>query len=290
MKYASLKYDISANLGDQIQTLAAEQYLPSVDCRVNRDTMAVDSLPEPHMVIMNGWFSHSAQNCFPPGENIIPVFYGFHISDWHGGRILEYFLSPHCISYLKKHEPIGCRDRKTMERLREKGVEAFYSKCLTLTFPKRSRSPDNGKVFLVGINKNAPLPESLGSKLVYVTHGVKDYFDDEIKISMAGHILEMYREQASLVVTSKIHCAMPCIAMGIPVVFFGDKNDYRISILEDLGLPIYPPDAKSETRSKIDWNPEAINIEEEKMEIRRKIREMMDDCLKKYSNRGFKAS
>ncbi|MGI9317386.1 MAG: polysaccharide pyruvyl transferase family protein [bacterium] len=275
MKYASMKYDISANLGDQIQTLAAEQFLPKVDCRINRDTMGRDGLEEPHMVILNGWFSHAKKNCFPPSKNVIPVFFGFHISDWHEGRILEYFLSPPCIAYLKDHGPVGCRDRKTMERLQDKGVNAFYSKCLTLTFPRREKDPKDGKIFLVGINKSAPLPESLDSSRVYVTHGVKDYYDDEIKISMAEHLLKMYREQAKMVITSKIHCAMPCIAMGIPVVFFGDENDYRISILRDLGVPIYSSMIKKEIREKIDWNPPPINLEPEKVEMRNKISEMI---------------
>ena len=34
----------------------------------------------------------------------------------------------------KIHMMQGCRDRGTMEILQAAGVEAYYSKCLTLTF------------------------------------------------------------------------------------------------------------------------------------------------------------
>ena len=276
MKFASLKYRISANLGDQIQTIAAEQFLPRVDLRVNRDTLAQANLNETHVLIMNGWFSHGTSSCFPPAENILPIFFGFHITDWHEGRILRYFLNEKCINYLKKNGPVGCRDRKTMERLQERGVDAFYSKCLTLTLPKREVTPNNGKVFFVGINDKASIPDVFKEPPIYVTHGVKDYYPDSIKHQMALHLLKMYKEQARLIVTSKIHCAMPCIAMGIPVVFFGNENDYRISILKDLGLPIYSSMVRKEIVNSIDWDPAPIDIESEKEQISKSLKALID--------------
>ncbi|WP_073095483.1 polysaccharide pyruvyl transferase family protein [Cyclobacterium lianum] len=49
----------------------------------------------------------------------------------------------------------------------------------------------------------------------------------------------LYKRYATLVVTSRLHCALPCIAMGIPVIFFGNPLDYRVSIIGELGLKIY---------------------------------------------------
>lgn len=48
---------------------------------------------------------------------------------------------------------------------------------------------------------------------------------------MAQDLLEGYAQCARLVITSKIDC-MPCLALGIPVVFLypADKrNDYHVS-------------------------------------------------------------
>ena len=37
------------------------------------------------------------------------------------------------IAYLKKHAPIGCRDKFTVQILNEKGIDAYFTGCLTLT-------------------------------------------------------------------------------------------------------------------------------------------------------------
>ncbi len=305
MKCANLTYTTSSNLGDQIQSLAIEQFLPSIDVKFDRDFLKEVNEKEKHLLIMQGWFSHFPERCFPPADCIIPVFFGFHITDWN--ESIEYFLNPQSINFLKHHEPIGCRDRKTMEMLLDRGVGAFYSKCLTLTFPKRDKEPENGKVFLVD-TKNIELPAFITKNTITLSHDVESLWDKDVKYQMAKQILQLYRDEASLVITTKLHCVLPCIAMGIPVIFFGNSADYRISILKDLQFPIYEP-IKIKNRyikyltirypliyriirgilnlfgidfwSKIDWNPKPFFIEKEKMEIiqgiKRRIKIVMDE-------------
>jgi hypothetical protein len=229
MKFASLKYNRSNNLGDEIESLAAEQFLPHLDKRFDRDSLHNISENEKYMLIMNGWFCHSPTDCFPPSDSIVPVFIGFHINK----KKTRYFLNPQCIEYFKKHEPIGCRDRRTMELLSTKGVDAFYSKCLTLTFPKRTKEPINGKVFLVDVD-SIPIPEPLYAGAIKITHITNDSWGDEIKTLLAKKLLAMYRDEARLVITTRLHCALPCIAIGVPVVYFGHSSDARTSLLKDL--------------------------------------------------------
>jgi len=298
MKFASLKYNFSGNLGDQIQTLAAEQHLPKIDKKFDRDNLKNVKENEKYMLIMNGWFSHFPQNSFPPSEAIVPVFFGFHISDWYGEKGKNHFFKPQSISYFKKHEPIGCRDRKTAEMLREKGVNSFYSKCLTLTFPKRVKEPKNGKVLLVDA-ENIPLPKFLTKNALKITQSVPDYYEDELKTKMAKKLLSLYRNEAKLVITTRLHCALPCLAMGIPLLFFGNENDYRISIIKDLQVPIYkaPPKRKGFLKlrpiynlyknifaflyyRKIDWNPKSYDIEAEKKKLISQINQMIEEKLK----------
>jgi len=63
VKIGLLKYEHSLlsvrpqNLGDEIQSLAALQFLPRVDTQFNRDTLSKAEADEPHLLIMNGWFS-----------------------------------------------------------------------------------------------------------------------------------------------------------------------------------------------------------------------------------------
>ena len=302
MKYAGFIYQSSSNLGDPIQSIAAEQFLPKIDTRVDRDLLHEVKLDETHLIIIQGWFSHFPERCFPPSKSLKPIFFGFHISDWNDSW--DYILKPENLEYLRNHAPIGCRDRKTADILSKYGVATFYSKCLTLTFPGREKTPKEGKVYLVNMH-GIPVPEDLKKGAVVVSQDVSEVWSEDLKFRMAQELLKAYRENARLVITTKIHTAMPCIAMGIPVVFFGNPFDYRISVLEDLNVPIYPyfkardlnyfPQFVSrnisfmkkmepyiQTRKlkykmgSINWDPMPVDIEAEKISIIRRFKEMLN--------------
>lgn len=284
IKFGLLKYDNEPNLGDEIQSLAALQFLPRVDAKFDRNNLTTAQATARHLLIMNGWFSQTPEKAFPPSDSILPLFVSFHIAGTN--ESLRHFLKPSSIEFFKKHEPIGCRDRKTMEMLRSKGVDAFYSKCLTITFPARQKEPKDGKVFLVDIDKRIPLPRHIRKGAVRVSHIVPPYISDETKFKLAQEILDMYRNEAKLVITTKLHCALPCIAMGIPVIFFGDPEDYRISVLRDLGLTINPYMLPKNgilrllnrfrlfiSAFRINWAPLPLRIEAEQ----EKMRNLMKD-------------
>jgi|GEM_PF-3366345 len=66
--------------------------------------------------------------------------------------------------------------------------------------------------------------------------------------------------------------------MGIPVIFFGNPQDYRVSIIKEFGLNIYDiPKNNSEVDSsnkaldrmfsKVDWSPETLDFRATKKEI-----------------------
>jgi len=282
MKIGLLKYDHEPNLGDEIQSLAALQFLPGIDAKFDRNNLSTAKADATHLLIMNGWFSQTPEKSFPPSDSILPIFVSFHIADTK--ESINHFLSPLSINYFKKHEPIGCRDKRTMEMLQSKGVEAFYTKCLTMTFERRQKSPENGKVFLVDIEKRIPMPRRIRKNAVRASHIIPPYISDDVKFSLAQELLDMYRNEAKLVVTTKLHCALPCIAMGIPVIFFGDPKDYRVSILKDLGLVInryvlpkgrFPRllnrIRRFSTALSVNWDPHPIDIEAEKEKLRKLV-------------------
>ena len=88
---------------------------------------------------------------------------------------------------------------------------------------------------------------------------------------------------AELVVTSRLHCALPCIALGTPVVFINDDpNDIRFSGYQKL-LTIHN---KSSIRS-INWdNVQPVDrdlvdeIAEQHMSV---YRERLNRCLDKVN-------
>ena len=285
MKYSSFKYALSGNVGDNVQSLAAEQHLPANDCRLDRDFLSSACVDQQTLLIMNGWFSQSPRTALPPTSNILPVFFGFHIHR----AFKDFLLTKETIAYLKAREPIGCRDVGTCEILADLGIEAFYSKCLTLTFPRRTQEPVNGEVFVVDAH-GIPLPPHLRENAVQVSQIVTHVLSDDTKRQIARELLDSYKTRAKLVITTKLHCAMPCVAMGIPVVFFGDPKDYRLAILKDIGIPIhhyaFPKSQFLKTLNKasiqlkgprqdIDWNPAPINLETEKAAMVHKLKQMV---------------
>jgi len=236
MKACSMKYSHSSmNLGDTIQSLAAEQFLPRVDVRIERDELNCVPRDETYLVIMNGFFEPAPGN-WPPSDSVCPVFFGFHMADKE--NVHDAMLSDESIRYFRCHQPIGCRDQITASLLREKGVDTYYSKCLTLTFPRRTSEPENGRIYIVDADE-APVSRQLAVQAIRLSHDVPHWLSDEQKRRLAQDRLDLYRTTASMVITTKLHCALPCIAMGIPVIFFGDPDEYRVSIIKDMGVPIH---------------------------------------------------
>lgn len=280
MRYLALEYvgppfDSVFNLGDDIQTLAVERLLPHVDGHVSRE--ALDRVSEPAIVAMNGFFMQSDH--WPPSPAVTPLFFAFHVAP--GKR--DVILSPRGVEYLKQHGPIGCRDEGTVALLAERGIEAYYSRCVTLTFERRSAAPKNGKVFMVAgssMDFTSIIPRSLRREAVYVNQAKLRLpcLSPALRRQMAAELLAAYRDHARLVITTKIHCAMPCIAMGIPVVFLYDaakRADYRVRLIEELVGIQYVSDSPLSGRwlnplrqGRIDWSPAAPDIEPLKADIR----------------------
>lgn len=256
MKKAVFYYD-TINLGDYIQTIATENALGcAIDYRLERDHLN-SPVPEDVLVIMQGYFSHYPYN-FPPHPLIHPVFYGYHI----GFRVKKALakdpgLLQSYLDYYRRHEPIGCRDNPTRDFLQSHGVDAFYSRCLTQTLPRRPNADKMDhfhKIFVVDICHDdhhiEPLKEVIQAEFPNdececVSHVLpinrffvraRTYSYSE-KYSLASELLERYKCEAKAIITSRIHCAMPCIAMGIPVFYVNrlvsqDQKDRQDPIRE----------------------------------------------------------
>ena len=252
MKYGLLTYAEnrkSFNVGDYIQSLAANQFLPQVDEYLNREALA-DYGGDPVKLIMNGWFTHNATN-WVPAPTIEPLFVSFHVNNTAASGMLDSVG----VAYLKAHQPIGCRDQFTVDTLRAMGIDAYFSGCLTLTldsykvedsergdavyivdplygYPTREklaynyrrflRSIQNGDIFKIGRRDRHLgnlIDKDLLASAVHVNHEPPaNTFSDAEKFAMAEDLLQKYA-RARLVITSRIHCALPCLALGTPVIF-----------------------------------------------------------------------
>lgn len=275
---------VSINIGDYVQALAASRFYPHLDGFVDRDEELKDYDGEECKMICNGWYMHNPKN-WPLSEKINPLFVAFHINSLAKDKM----LSPQGIAYLKKHQPIGCRDLYTYELLREKGIEAYFSACLTLTLGCQGggeKKPRNGKIYIVdpiyngkfspknilksfvqvarnpldilrlcrnkqlGIHRGRNLlkrlirvalyyseytrvfSRDLVMRATYVLHESPYYKNgfssDYERLDMAKRLVDMYSE-AGLVITSRIHCALPSLGFGTPVIYLKSSSEPEFS-------------------------------------------------------------
>ena len=132
------------NIGDYIQSIASRQFYPHVDCYVNRENICNFASPDNKRVkcILNGWWMWHPEN-WPPSEDINPLPISMHISPIHSDDM----FTTRSILWFKQFEPIGCRDYITLDLLRSRNIEAYYSGCLTLTLGRtyKNLNPENNK-------------------------------------------------------------------------------------------------------------------------------------------------
>ena len=236
------------NLGDYIQTIATQDALSSIfDIKSfefwDRDSLSFYGLlkSSPAMCcIMQGWFSHNEH--FLPSKNILPVYVGTHLSV-RAQVLLQRIL---CIEpqFFQGIE-FGCRDQFTLEFCRQFELDSYFSRCLTLTLQRGFfKQSQNRRVLLVDIplEWESYLPLSMQRTSMRVSQKVvegKEHWKTLYK--KAESLLDFYAHSAGLVITTALHCAAPCLAMGIPVVLIAvDKkeNMNRFSALKGL-LPVY---------------------------------------------------
>lgn len=232
----SFKYSHSTNLGDEVQTLAALNLIKKLGLKfggvVERDNPQSTS---PINLLINGFIWPSALTSILNSPNVNPIFSNFHLADSCGAQDLMKNAAA-----LNKLAPIGGRDRWTTQQLKKAKIDAFFNYCLTLTFARRKSEPIKGKIFVVGLDAFVPIPKELNRQgLHYITHESVNVYSHDTKMRMAQELLDLYKEKAKLVITSKLHCALPCVAMGIPVLLFGNHEAYRLKLAEEV-IPIHP--------------------------------------------------
>lgn len=230
--YGALCYDNSCNLGDNIQTIAAIQYLPRVDFWVDRDS-GVTNLPMDGkgIVIYNGWFNLNYWRNIP--SNVQIIFESFHLQVDHRNEkiydcLKQYTITPNLglIKAIRNSPyPVGCRDIATQGILSNFHIPCAYSGCLTLTLNKRNVIKHND-VTVIDVDCSTPWISEL--KNVRVRSQVTLSTDNKTKLTQAQEILDEI-EGSRLIITSRLHSALPAIAFKVPVIFItGTLVDSRL--------------------------------------------------------------
>ena len=235
MKYGILIHKYAKNIGDDIQSYAISQFMPRIDCMISREELASFKSEDDETVaaVFGGWFMWNKFR-WPPSKQLFPLITGFHYYERNADldTALRYDLPISRFeqfsgvggAYLKDYGPVGCRDLSTLAMMKECGIDAYFSGCVTLTIQLKKDEGDRGDYAVI-----ADLDEDVEDKvkkitenripLVKTTHileAVPDATWDERKARVEKQ-LELYR-RARYVVTTRLHVALPCLAMGVPVL------------------------------------------------------------------------
>lgn len=259
------------NLGDFIQSDATEQAIRQVVEGATFQPWLRSELSwydrEPAVCVMQGWYETETLN-FLPNRRVLPVWIGTHFSR-ETRESLELLLSFN--RDLFRDQVFGCRDLSTLRWCREQGLEAYFSRCLTLSLPRvvHHIDQDRESVFVVGPQSwrnviMAQLPTEWREQVVQTDH-YEDVprslipADAARDLELARARLAAYREKARLVITNRIHCAQPCATMGIPTVFIVPTYDEeeRFSTLQGI-LPIWT--LRDWTEGRVNLTPKAPDL------------------------------
>ena len=258
------------NIGDNLQFMAVDYLYKSMN--IQKSDIVYLSISEitkykgERLILPLNW-SIFDKNWMVNGkisisEDIDPVF----LAVTTGVSYQEEYWNEENISFLKRYEPIGCRDVNTRNILEKKGIRAYLNGCLTSLFPKQRGNIEKNKVFFIDapVEIQKYVPEEYLANAVFMTQ--QYYFSNELSIEgLKEFVVEHYQQivrEARMVVTSRLHIASPCIAFGIPVIMVKKKIDTRFGWLEKY-IPLY----SEENFSEINWNPSSIEYEEEKRKI-----------------------
>lgn len=233
MKFGLMVEKETRNIGDDIQSYATKRFLPRVDYFVDRNHIDefVPETEEKVATILNGWFLQYTLN-WPPSPYIkpLPISMHFTYKDWFWDTTdRAYHLQGYGLDYLKSIEPIGCRDSHTVKLLTNKGVKNEYTGCMTLTLQKFEGIEKSDYICAVDVSDKVieQIRKTTDMEVKIVTHTVpEDYYNLswEERMKNVEELLKLY-QGARAVISYRLHCALPCLALGTPTILLNE--DYR---------------------------------------------------------------
>ncbi len=246
--FAVLTYR-TRNLGDHIQSIAARRLLPCVNAMADRDWLNRFVPAAPTRLICNGWFGRNPQG-FGFADTVQPLLISMHMSprtnpgpDGDLTSFAEVLRGvPPLRAELTRFGPVGARDRPTQRLLEEIGVESWFSGCLTLTLERDPGIERRDEIVVCDVPPDvvAYLRAQTKRPVRVVTHVTEAGLDASPAFQKAEALLRVY-QAAHLVVTTRLHCALPCVAFGTPTIFLmPDFEVERFDGLSDLvrSLPL----------------------------------------------------
>lgn len=271
MNYYSLDYS-SINAGDWIQSLASLQFYPEITHTINRDSGKINRTDElfkndeESFMIYNGW-TNTAVGDFSYLENIKNIL------------PISVNLQPMCFEEMPKffkNNEVGLRDFNSYDKLKEINNNSYFSSCMTLLLKSNKQKNKTGKIIINELdrmwNGDGPvsqmgkdnlnkfkkdliyeipsdeyyknmkdrIPKNILDNAIFTDHDIYELREGTYKDSMETciRLLDEYNN-ADLVITSRLHTALPCLALDTPVIFIWWEGDWRLRGLSNLFKNFY---------------------------------------------------
>jgi len=172
----------NVNIGDALQTLTLFNFIKNNYNDIEIDGYSERTGLENKKVIINGWHRREKEPL-----PYVGIYIGIHTN-------YEQTTS------IKENTLIGCRDMFTLKELkRNKKIKGIFSGCSTINIPFYEGKRDGGTVEYIHEDK----------KTGFIP------FEEQLK--MANDLIEQLKTK-ELVITNRLHVAIPCIALGTPVI------------------------------------------------------------------------
>ena len=229
MKYGLMYYKSTDNIGDDIQTYAAMKFLPHIDYYIDRENLScfVPDKKEYVSMIMNGWFIHN-KLAWPPSPYINPLLISMHFKVLEETDVGDAYLKDFGGDFLKQYGPVGARDFETIKRLENNNIDAYFSGCMTLTLEKFCKIKKKKKICLVDVSNDviSKVKENTNYEIEVLSHTLNPRDAEKKSINERMNdvekILKKYQE-SKLVITTRLHVALPSLALGTPVIVLHKK-------------------------------------------------------------------
>lgn len=240
MKYGVIVCKETDNIGDDIQSYAAMCQLPHADYFIEREHLDVfrPEEAEPVHAILNGWLMNNKLG-WPVSPFIDPLYTSMHFVEHDDLHIDDLFLTGLGGEDLRAHQPVGCRDTASQEMLKRNGIESYFSGCMTLTLPRKfPKTGDAPYVCLTDVPDEVEAhirkryPE-LNIRIIHQVPMVERNAAWEKRFQNVEALLTVY-QNASAVITTRVHCAMPCLALETPVLFLREDAVFDKGRLDGL--------------------------------------------------------
>lgn len=230
-------YEATDNIGDDVQTLAMLELVnrlrPDVAVvLVDRERLDDPAIADLDGLICSGWFMYDVGH-WPPAHPRA-LFVSMHVTTRN--KSAATLFHPDLKAYYGRQAgPVGCRDKGTRDRFAAIGVDAYYSACATLTLESRAHRPEPGKGSILAIDpfyhttfdwgyQNQQLhrlvPPEDHHRIVRMENRFPGWArqDHDARMKAAREYVDAIAA-AEVVITSRIHAALPAVAVGTPVFF-----------------------------------------------------------------------